>query len=273
MKKLVPFLLLVLISCGKTTTETSEVKLSSIINGSLIKDEDLASHSVVALVDMFGATHCSGTLISSNLILTGAHCVSQWVQKSAFERSKRIQMLERVTFKLNSSSEETTFHMDKVEMYPVKNEEDEQMHDIAVIKFTGSLPPEFKPAAILAPEYKLVKNTKLLLAGFGYTSDQQDIKDLATQTSYQIRIPYNKTMHGVLVLTQTNSKEGAYHGDSGGPAYLETGKELLLAGSTIGGFDNEPEVYYTNVSAHKKFILNAAKNLDGEAPVFKMPNK
>lgn len=271
MKQLVPFLLLVLISCGKTTTETSEVKLSSIINGSLIKDEDLASHSVVALVDMFGAAYCSGTLVSSNIILTNAHCVSEWVQKSVFGSPKRIQKLERVTFKLNSSSEEATFHMDKVEMYPAKNEENEQMHDIAVIKFTGSLPPEFKPAAILAPEYKLVKNTKLLLAGFGFTSDKQDIKDVINPTSYQIRIRYNKTINGVLVLTQTNSKEGAYHADSGGPAYLETGKELLLAGSTIGGFENEPEGYFTNVSAHKKFILQAAKNLDGEAPVFKMP--
>ncbi|MEA9356855.1 trypsin-like serine protease [Bacteriovorax sp. PP10] len=279
MKKLIPLTLLVLMSCGKSTDKidvaTPVVKAitkttsSSIINGTLIKDEDLASKSTVALVGMFSSPFCSGTLVSENLVLTAAHCVSRWTEKSFFKSSKRVTVLSNIGFKLNSSEDVTKLEMEAVELYPIKKEKEQFYHDIALVKFKGVLPKEFKPVAILAPEYKLVGNKDLILAGFGLTSsDESD-----TPTSYQIRIPYKGSDGDILILNQLNGKEGAYHGDSGGPAYLESKDELLLAGSTIGGLDGESEVYYSKVSAYKQFILDSAKKLNGTLPVFKNPEE
>jgi secreted trypsin-like serine protease len=287
MKKLIPLTLLVLMSCGKSTDKIdvatpasaavvkaiTKTTSSSIINGALIKDEDLASKSTVALVGRLGGPFCSGTIVSENLVLTAAHCASYWTKKSLFKSSKRVTVLSSVGFKLNSSTDFTELEMEAVELYPVQKEKEQFYHDIALVKFKGVLPKEFKPVAILAPEYKLVGNKDLILAGFGLTSSEENAIDIDTPISYQISIPYKGSDGDILILSQLNGKEGAYHGDSGGPAYLESKNELLLVGSTIGGLDGESEVYYSKVSAYKKFILDSAKKLNGTLPVFKKPEE
>lgn len=271
MKRLAPFLLLVLISCGKTTTETNEVKLSSIINGSLIKDEDLASKSTVALTDSkYNLPYCSGTIISENLISTNAHCVSTWTQKSLFKSSKRINREANVTFKLNSSETKTSLKITNIEMYPAKNEEEAYYHDIAIVKIEGTIPKEFRPVAILAPEYTIAENTELLAAGFGMKANNDYSNEIISK---QIKIPFLGAQENVLILGQLNGQNGVYHGDSGGPAYYQTEKELLLAGSTMSGLDGKTEAYFVQVSAYKKFILDSAKKLKAAAPVFKSPEE
>lgn len=278
MKKLIPITLLVLMSCGKSTGQidvtipatatTKTLVESSIINGTLIMDEDLASKSTVALMNILGGASCTGTLVSENLVITAAHCVSKWTTKTFFKRSKQVPVLSKIGFKLNSSKDMTELDMEAVEFYPVKDKKDQFYHDIAIVKFKGVTPKEFKPVAIISPEYKIVENKDLILAGFGYTSEKQD--DPITPISYQISIPYKGSDGDILILNQLNGKEGAYYGDSGGPAYLESKDELLLVGTTIGGLDGKSEVYYSKVSAYKKFILESAKKLNGTLPVFKM---
>lgn len=263
MKKLIPLTLLVLMSCGKSTTELNQSPAattatttisteSSIIKDSLIKNEVLASSSIVALVDKSGNPFCTGTLISQNLVLTTAHCVSEWTEKSFFRKSKRVTTLTKVRFKLDSSKDVAELDMDAIELYPAKNQKEQWLHDIALVKFTGTFPKEFKPVAILAPEYKLVGNKDLILVDFRFTS----------------RTPYKEAEGDILILNQNNGKEA----NSGGPAYLESKNELLLTGSTIGGVDGA-EIHSIKVSAYKKFILEAAKKLKGALPVFKMPEE
>lgn len=292
MKKLIPLTLLVLMSCNKgvdqidvatpaaaaTTsaiqkTFTTKTTASAIIKGVLVKDEDLAAKSTIAIVDMFGSAACTGTLVSKDLVITAAHCVSRWTEKSFFKRSKQVPELSRIAFKLNSSNEITKIEMDAVEFYPAKNERDQQAHDIAVVKFTGQLPKGFEAVAILAPEYQLVGNKDLVIAGFGYTSKEKNSKDVFTPVLHQTIIPYKGSEGDILILTQLNGEQGAYYGDSGGPAYLESNDELFLVGATIGGFDGESEVYYSKVNSYKKFILDSAKKLKGTPPVFKSPEE
>lgn len=271
MKKLVPLIILtlVLVSCGKSTPEDNTLTVSAIINGTLTTDTDLASKSTVALTDpTANSPYCSGTLISENLISTNAHCVSTWTPKSLFKSSKRITKQANVTFKLNSSETVTRLKITNVEMYPAKDFEEAYYHDIAIVKFEGTIPKEFKPVAILDPEYTITENTELLVAGFGMQSNS-DWSDALV--SKQIKVPYLGSQQNILILNQLNGKNGVYHGDSGGPAYFETEQELFLTGSTMGGQDGETKAYFVQVSAYKKFILEASVKLKATPPVFKMP--
>jgi secreted trypsin-like serine protease len=265
MNKLLFFALIILVGCGKpTASKDSEVIASSIIAGENVEATDPVALSTISLKD------CSATLISPDLLVTAAHCVSEQVGFNRVGVIKKVSILTNLSWlsKYTDSSEIILHPKYFINIFDNKIED----YDIAIIKIPKALPSDrFKPVAILAPEYLLEANTELLLAGYGAQSAQD--------SSVTYKYPLQKTkktflnyLENRLVIKQENGKEGVYHGDSGGPAYLETQMGLLLVGATSRPGEGQT-VHFANVSAYKDFILESAKALKAQAPTFKMPNE
>ena len=162
--------------------------------------------------------------------------------------------------------------MDQVEIFPSEDYDQEAFQDLALVKLQDKAPKGFKPVALLSPEYIIQRNTELLLVGFGFTDKfNNDDNFNLPRTPRKIKIPFLELRDTRIVLSQENEEIGTYYGDSGGPAYLEFEKGLLLAGTTQGRSQSAPEGYFINLGSFKNFILDSAKKMNATAPVFKMP--
>lgn len=265
--------LVTLASCGKPSSENPTLIKSSIIGGTEVTRDDYESLSVVGLRDK--STTCSGTLVSEDLIITAAHCVSKWQPKTMTGRSKRKVVTAPVIFySYKKEVMHTYIRMDQVEIFPAEDFDDEANKDIAVIKLKEKAPKGYKAVPILSPEYSLQRNSELLLVGFGYRDEFNNDDNLnLARAPHKIKIPFVEVRDTRIVVSQAHGKIGSFFGDSGGPAYVETENGLLLAGSTQGGSQVVPEGYYINLGSFKQFILDSAKKMNATAPVFMMPDE
>ena len=275
MKKLQLLLFLILLSCGqKYTSENGKFLTSAIIDGAQVTLDDYASLSVIGLRDQ--TTKCSGTLISENLIVTAAHCVSTWQDKKSFGKAKRKLITTPIMFYSYRKEVRPTYvRMDQIELFPTEDFDDETNHDFAIVKLKEKAPKGFKAASLLSPDYIIQRNSELLLAGFGYTDRFNNDNNMELpRAPYQIKVPFVEIRGTRIVVSQVNGKRGAYFGDSGGPAYIETENGLLLAGSTqSGSAELDNEAYYINLGSFKDFILKTAKKMNAIPPTFKTPDQ
>ncbi len=273
MKIIILSTLVVLASCGKTSSENPIVIKSSIIGGTEVTRDDYESLSVVGLRDK--TTTCSGTLVSEDLIVTAAHCVSKWQPKTRTGVSKRKIVTTPVIFySYKKEVMHTYIRMDQVEIFPAEDYDDEANKDLAVVKLKEKAPLGYKAVPILSPDYSIQRNSELLLVGFGYRDEfNNDDNFNLPRAPHKIKIPFVEVRDTKIVVSQEHGKIGSFFGDSGGPAYLETENGLLLAGSTQGGSKVAPEGYYINLGSFKQFILDSAKKMNATAPVFLMPDE
>lgn len=272
MKKLLVLVSILAISCGKNTQNSTEIISSSIINGTPVALEDLEASSLVGVSDPSGYINlCTATLISEDLILTAAHCVSDWTEKKLFSKSKRVLAPRAYSFKsYQKDVPDIIIQSEGVELVSAATEKEEWSHDIAIVKLAGKIPAGFSPVAILDSTYKIPENTDIILAGFGFTSEFSG-SDFNKDANKITRTFFEYGAENRIVnVSQVNGKEGVYHGDSGGPAYLESNGELLLVGSTVGG-EGASLASFMNLGAFKTFILDAAKKLKATPPIFKIP--
>ena len=262
-----------LASCGKSSGNNPEIIRASIIGGTEVTRDDYESLSVVAIRDT--KTTCSATLISENLIITAAHCVSEWTKATTFSKSKRKLNSSPVMFySYRPGVMPTYIRMDMIEMFPANDIDEETYQDLAIVKLKSNAPKGFKPVPILSPEYSIQRNTEFLLVGFGFTDKfNNDDNFNLPRAPRKIKIPFVEVRNKRIVVSQVHGEKGSFYGDSGGPAYLEFENGLLLAGSTHGGSQAVPEAYYVNLGDFKDFILTTAKKLNATAPVFKMPDE
>lgn len=256
--------------------ESSSLNLSpnnfSIIGGEAAKEEDAVTKSTVAFFFNFEGTPyllCTGTLISKNLILTAGHCVEY--------------VGEGVMFAYFGSENPKTFGGEK--FLAVKNWEihpeytvlrDQNLNsyssinDIALVRLNEDAPLGTQPVPILDEGVLLPERSSLLLAGYGLVEDIGTPKE-AVGLNY-VEVPLHKTVGDILVTDQTGDK-GACNGDSGGPAYIQSSEGLTVVGVTRGPTQDSKNCHqygeYTRTSTFKEFIVEAAKKLSGDLPVFK----
>ena len=263
-------LLTVLVSCTNAPQSDSATKPGSnaIIGGQAATGTDPVTLSTVAIVTAKNdilKEQCTGTLISANLVLTAAHCLEGLRPTNVW-----IHFGENLPrpFYLNQLTQVKDF-ITHPEFAPVYDAEfpATELNDIALITLKTDAPAGYSPVPIQTNTSPHVGD-KLLLAGYGHTSDVNPIR--AKNLNYA-RVQVSRLWNSLIVLDQT-AKSGACNGDSGGPAYLETDQGLVVVGVTRGAHNMSPNchgfVEYTNATFFKVFIRESARQMEAVEPQF-----
>lgn len=258
-------------ACQKSASDlyaANNNDISKILGGEVVKPNDIVAQSTVALKYIEGNAAyamCTGTLISSNLVLTAAHCL----------HGVDISQI-RVGFSIEAKNvldKETMYEVADVVVHPKYGVN--RLNDVALISLSKSAPAPYQPVSIVSEQFQLAVGLPMLLAGYGVIDDLTG-KD--TDALRKVTVPLAKVLdeEAILVTDQTKST-GACNGDSGGPAYLELGGILYVYGITRGPHENAPDCHhfgeYTYASKFETFILESATKLKTQAPVFVIPGQ
>ncbi|WII70621.1 trypsin-like serine protease [Bdellovibrio sp. 22V] len=269
--------LIALSACSEKTSESLTLggADTSIIGGEAAKATDTVTSSTVSLIYNLEASpylFCTGTVISKNLILTATHCLEQLDPENDKENVS-IYLGETLptSFEKNAGFEVESWkvHPEYKMVLDSNGFPRTGVNDVALIKLKKDLPGTAQIIPILEENIALANGQSLLLAGYGLTNEiNQPVR--AKGLNY-VRVPLAKTFDNILVTDQTRAK-GACSGDSGGPAYLETSRGLIVVGITRGPHELAPDCRhygeYTFASRFKKFILETAAELGADAPHF-----
>ncbi|MFZ3229329.1 MAG: trypsin-like serine protease [Pseudobdellovibrio sp.] len=267
---------------------------TQIIGGAKVQSGAAIGSSIVGIYDTEKQFTCTGTLLANNVILTAAHCV-----ESSASKIRIVFGTELMTAVLSHEiSKQESFVRAGVSLkvHPDWNQEanktkNTDWHDLALIKFSGSVPEGYKPASFLQDISVLVKGAYVSLAGYGVTNvDVQQINpkkykniDQAIENEevvcddekrshcYKMDFQGNdelyETKAPISGLTETEvrldeSIHGTCVGDSGGPAFIEKDGQYYIFGITSrGSFSCDGTGVYTNAVIYRPWIEATIKSL------------
>ena len=225
--------------------------------------EDFAQ-SVVGLYNMSSSGLCTASIVSDSLLVTAAHCVDGTADKLRIIFGTSVLTTDKPRVIKAADSFKTS------PIWPFRQNEETNSGDIALVKFSGGLPPGFKPAQILKDRSQLQNNAPVLLAGYGIT-DGVTHAGAGVLRSVQVTIE-NAAYSESEVLVAQHDKRGACHGDSGGPAYVRVNGQLFLWGVTNRGV-NDPNndctvsAAYADILFYQDWLQKTAAELMAAKPV------
>lgn len=247
---------------------------TSIIGGVPVDAKDTIAKSTVALVasvvtqdDQEGQFICTGSLLTSNVVLTAGHCVPE-----VGAEYKEVALYVIFNTDLNNMQRgDIRLVVDHVihTEYGKTGEQGEDAHDLALVKFSGAMAPGYQLAKFLDDETLLTAGKKVTLAGYGLIeTDGVNTKSDNKLRKVDVEIVEDFGKHEIL-LDQTQGK-GACHGDSGGPAFLEVNGTQYVWGVTSRGAGKDGKddcslvSVYTKVKSESTFVKDALKKLSGK---------
>jgi hypothetical protein len=250
--------------CGDTQDVSSTVDIrirrapiltSAYTAGYLVGGKQANGYRYVGALLLDGKLQCTGTLISSRTVITAAHCLAGFdPTKMTFVLGSNYQYpgqnggpfnIESVAY---PDGKDAPFHFNE------KTLEDDI--GIVTLKQTINIPPArlYQPP----PTWSDILNNhvSLLFVGFGFNVIDGDMVGLGIKRegAWEISDVTNRT-----VSFSVPGKNTCY-GDSGGPAFLDTGNELQLIAitsggggdCTSGGVETRLDAYMTWISARLK---------------------
>jgi V8-like Glu-specific endopeptidase len=297
-------------ACTNSSKNDFSAKQSdAIFNGEITTPENPIKKTTVFLYmrDGDGFATCSGSVLSSTVILTAAHCVTVDDTKDAdanppiiVDQNNIVVMDgDKVTATQNVAIVAT---VDKIVVSPnyMRPKNNSPLHrsdsDIALVKLKIPLPDSYKPARLASSIDELFKN-QMAIAGYGLFSEDNRNGDyrmrngtvtLKKDVSYSIpmkkddtnRVPsfVANTDFAYHLAYQRTNDSGICHGDSGGPLYYQKDGEIYLAGVNVMVFQdgncatNEVELATSLMGPRRQFVLQTFKDLtgsylNGEQPV------
>jgi secreted trypsin-like serine protease len=246
--------------------------MNPIIGGHEVTAQEIVSFSTVAVAEIQDTTQpsnpvqltCSGTVISTDLILTAAHCVYGYGDSNP-------QLAFPIAFALNVNKTippSNLIFAKHVWVNPNYTGNSLDGSDVALISLTKPVPAPYVPVPILSPNYVLKAGIQMLLAGYGMTENST----YGVLKSTEVPL-YD--VEGAILVTDQRHGTGACNGDSGGPAYLQAGNQLYVYGITRGPHADATDCStfgeYTYASKYQDLITKAAAQMGAQPPVFSAP--
>ncbi|ESO08566.1 hypothetical protein HELRODRAFT_190772 [Helobdella robusta] len=212
---------------------------------------------------------CGGTIISSQYVVTAAHCV--WnKEKNKSENASRYLVIAGDHDRLSEWDGETqNVSLEYIEAHPDYNY-NSSLNDIAILKLVTDLKFNENVSKCCISSTPPVKNEFCLATGWGVTQKVTESKDFLRQVNLPIistklcRSVYfgDKVKSGMFCAGYKRGGKDTCQGDSGGPLVCKRSGVWFLTGITSWGVGcaepNSPGVY-TEVSDYVQWIQSVVK--------------
>jgi secreted trypsin-like serine protease len=263
---------ILMVACGKNsqTSNVAGAPVNGIYGGEKVSAADSVNKSIVALYHTKEHYLCTGSILSNDLILTAAHCVSGDMTKmvvifapKAIENGELVKGIP-VRHVLKG------LHHPRFEPDHIKAV---MMDDIGLIRFEGGLPAGYEPATVLVNYKAHIHNGSAVeMAGYGISNYlfKSGAGQLRKVTLTVADANYSEAETSI----DQGVRKGICSGDSGGPAYLQADGKYLLWGVTSRGaglFSVAPCIFssvYTRVDYYWSWLQTAAKEMGSSLPAF-----
>ena len=245
-------------ACGSRSLENQSSN-PSIVGGELVIASDPIVRSTVALLTPAGHTFCTGSLITSQLVVTAGHCLDGYEDSKlyvAFGTVSQAGSLSRdrlraaKSYQVHESFSEAA--MDSADAATIPN-------DIALLKLSEPAPSGFIPVTALTGSDALTVGEPLTLAGFGKTrwnSNDGGVLYQVTTKLTGVRDSMKEIEFG------GRPGHSACNGDSGGPAFVTRSGHLVLVGVTSRGSKHcDERGIYTDVRQFSSWLNATATAL------------
>jgi V8-like Glu-specific endopeptidase len=232
----------------------SQFAHADIVGGDEVKERDPIRRSIAGLYqpepDGRGGALCTASVIGDDIAVTAAHCVRSRGPKPVLLFGRDLQGPETVKRPITA-----------MKVHPQwKKSRGQGMDegDIALVKFQGGLPQGYQPVATADSDKILRRGKRAVLAGYGI-SDAHNRTGSGKLRKAAVTIADPRPGKTEMILDQSHGK-GACHGDSGGPAYVRSGRKTILAGVTNRSYpagapdDCAHQVVYTKIGAYRSWI-------------------
>lgn len=215
--------------------------------------------------------NCTGIVIATDLILTSAHCVVDWLP-----RELRVGYeVQPLSYELQSDPKKAINVLKKFKTSRIQNwvihpqyATVDYDHDLAVVKLEGFVASGFTPLPLLPKHHMdsilMGKEYAVELVGYGMLQQDPWIESTVLR-----RAQVTAVFEGLHLITDQTQGFGGCHGDSGGPAIMKVNDVSYLVGVThgpaVGSEGCLQKGVWVNPVLETEFLNKAAEKLGSKA--------
>ena len=208
--------------------------------------------------DGTGGALCTASLIGPNTALTAAHCVQKGSYAPDMIFGNNVRAPDSVHLPVTGIAVNPAWEKNRGRGM--------DQGDIAVVKFSGKVPPGYHPATMDSTNSDIKKGDSAILAGYGI-NDVKTHEGAGILRKTSVSVASVRKGKSEMIFDQSRG-HGACHGDSGGPAFFQRGQKMVLGGVTNRSYPNSAsddcahKVVYTKVAAYRPWIEKSEEELN-----------